>query len=395
MSRLTLAQQLSKPFTPRWLIGGCLLFLALYAVLMTSMALSINDGVTATQEPVGQDFVCFYSASQLTLQGRPAEVYGDGFEATQRRLFPNMDSGCLWHYPPMAQIVSAPLSLLPYVPAFITWDVLTLGLFLAVAWWLLPGRLTLLVCLAAPATFWNAWHHQNGFLTAALMAIGLALSGSRPIASGLAIGAFAMKPHLAIVTPVLLAIGRHWRAFLVAGVTSVSFAGLSYAWLGRETWDAFFSVSDRARWVLEENFIIRAIMPSPFAAIRAFELPVVLAYCAQALLAIAALAAAGYAWRRSDDPHLRTAAGLCAAVLITPYLFYYDLTFLTLAGVALVRAGRTIALPAITPGVLALCWLWPLVGTSIAYIYNLQLVWVAPAAVLGLAVWTARSAARP
>ena len=74
-----------------------------------------------------------------------------------------------------------------------------------------PGAL-----LAAPAVFINAVGGQNGTWTAALFGGGLSLLERRPLLAGGLLGLLIYKPQLALLIPVALLAGRHWRAFAAA-----------------------------------------------------------------------------------------------------------------------------------------------------------------------------------
>jgi hypothetical protein len=50
--------------------------------------------------------------------------------------------------------------------------------------------------LAFPAVFINAAHGQNGFLSAALIGVGLLVMDRRLLLAGLLLGAMTYKPHL-------------------------------------------------------------------------------------------------------------------------------------------------------------------------------------------------------
>src|SRR5258708_1694433 len=78
------------------------------------------------------------------------------------------------------------------------------------------GRLWLLLTLGFTAVFVNLMHGQNGFLTRALFASGLALLDERPFAAGALFGLLCYKPQFAVVIPFVLAATGRWRTFSAA-----------------------------------------------------------------------------------------------------------------------------------------------------------------------------------
>jgi len=55
------------------------------------------------------------------------------------------------------------------------------------------------------------------------------------------LGLLCYKPHLALLVPVALAAGGHWRAFGAAAVTVAVVVGLSVALFGVEPWRAYLA----------------------------------------------------------------------------------------------------------------------------------------------------------
>src|ERR1700744_2183526 len=88
--------------------------------------------------------------------------------------------------------------------------------------------------LAAPAAYVNAMSGQNGAFTAALMGGGILLLEKRPLMAGTLLGALCIKPHLALLVPIALAAGGHWRAFFAAGLTALALTGLSFLLVGAQ-----------------------------------------------------------------------------------------------------------------------------------------------------------------
>ena len=124
-------------------------------------------------------------------------------------------------YPPTFLFFTLPLALMPYFAAFAVWSVITLLLYLAAVYAIIP-RLTAVIAAVTPiAVVQNIRLGQNGFLTAAFIGFSLALLERQPWLSGIFIGLLTYKPQFGIIFPLVLLASRNWRAFASAAATSV------------------------------------------------------------------------------------------------------------------------------------------------------------------------------
>jgi arabinofuranan 3-O-arabinosyltransferase len=286
--------------------------------------------------PFGDDFVNYWSAAYLTLHGRLAEIYDvNAFHAFQQGVVGPAVGGYHYSYPPVMLFMSAPLALIPYVPALFVWLVAQWYAFYRVLRHEM-GKGALLLALATPAVLVNAVGGQNGCWTAALLGGGLTLIERRPYLAGVLFGLMIYKPHLAILVPVALVAGRKWRTVVSAGVTAAGLVGASVLSFGADLWMHYFQNANVLRHVvLEDNGVVHR-MVSVFVAARPLGASVDAAYMIQGAFALLACAAAAVVWFRDTAPGIRNAVLLLATCLATPYLQDYDLVF----------------------GVLAVVWLW-------------------------------------
>src|SRR5262249_20369050 len=150
------------------------------------------------------------------------------------------------NYPPVFLLLCAPLAWLPYLVAFILFEVATGLFFLAVAWRVLGERsaVALATLCAFPIVFWNIGLGQNAFLTAGFCGAGTLLIDRRPIAAGLLFGALSYKPQYGFLLPFALAAGGHWRAFAAAALSTATLILLSLMVFGIEAWRAFLGAID-------------------------------------------------------------------------------------------------------------------------------------------------------
>ena len=272
-----------------------------------------------------------------------------------------------------------PLALLPYFPALI----LFLGAsFVAYAWVvrrIVPGPDTWLPLFGFAGVVMNAGEGQNGFLTAALAGGALLLLPRAPARAGLLIGLLTIKPHLGVLLPLVLLCGRYWGALLWATLTAAAFAALSLMLLGMGTAHAFFAhLPQVAKWV-EDGSLPWSKMPTFFAFARLLGAPVVAAYALHFAVAAAATTAVAWVWLRGAAYELRAAALVAGTLLVSPYLYDYDLVWLGLAiawfTVYALRRGWRGG----ERELLALLWLLPVLVLPLQHVLKVQ---AAPFAVL-------------
>ena len=236
----------------------------------------------------------------------------------------------LWHYPPPFHLVVAPLGLLPYYPAYWLFLAATLPLYLLLARRISDHPLALLLALALPAVFVNAFHGQNAFLNTALFGFGLLLLERRPVLAGALIGLLAYKPHLGLLLPFALAAAGYWRSFIAAAITAMLFCAVSTLAFGLDYWLAWYRNLALVARVLEDGNLPWAKMPTLFAFASLLGAPARLAYALQIAAALPVALATVWAWRREGPLELKVALAATATLMMSPYLFDYDLVLMAL-----------------------------------------------------------------
>lgn len=337
----------------------------------------------------GGDFLSFYAAGQLALEGRAADAWSpDLHQAMQHALVPGFTDYLAFFYPPPYLLICMPLALLPLPLALLTWTVVTSGAAVLALIALVrraDGRsLWPALILLASSGFWlNAIVGQNGALSLAILALGFALLDRRPVIAGLVFSLMIIKPQLVIGLPFLLAGAGRWRTFLATAAGVVVLAGLSLVVVGVDGYRAFFDNALAAQTAVTEARVDPALLVSVASALMRAGLPQAVAMLAQGLVAIGGL------WIAARCSRDRTGAELAAllaalAPLITPYILDYDLVVVALALSFLVsRIIAAGALPFEKLG-LALVLLYPLpgrifslaTGLSPGPIVSLILVWL-------------------
>ncbi|HJT43595.1 MAG TPA: glycosyltransferase family 87 protein [Rhizomicrobium sp.] len=346
----------------------CILFLGLTAQ-------GLND---YAGRPLGTDFSNVYAAGVAAVHGDATAPFSAWRQLeAERDIFGPQTPFYGWHYPPFFLLVAAALAQLSYLPALILWQGATLLLYLASLGLLLRksaapqlyrDRLWLPLALGFTAVFVNLIHGQNGFLTAALFAFGLALLDERPMLSGLAFGLLCYKPQFAVLIPVVLAATGRWKTLAVSVATILALAAIVSALFGTAVWTAFLESSRFTRTiVLEQGNTGFHKIQSVFAWARMWNGSVALAYAAQILTALTVLGLLLKIWRSDAAAGYKKAALCLAAVLITPYALDYDLVVLAPAIALLIAEGKA---RGFTDGELlslTLLWLMPIAARNIAH----------------------------
>ncbi|MDB5974823.1 MAG: hypothetical protein JWR07_1583 [Nevskia sp.] len=312
---------------------GCLIVYLGWVCILVGRS---HGGIDPSGKPLGFDFIAFWGASRLALAGHAVGAYDlHTLLLAQRAALPGLGEGLLgpWQYPPTFFLLVLPLGLMPYFVAYFCFVGATFIAFALVMRRILAveglaARTMWLPLLGFPAVMINAFEGQNGFLTASLMGLALLLLPTRPACGGMMMGLLAVKPHLGLLLPLALLCGGQWRALLYAAFSASGFLALSVAVLGGDTLLAFFDrLPQVADWVARGEMPL-VKMPTFFAFARLLGLPVQGAYLVHALGALLAALGVGWVWRNCVDWALRSAALLVATLLISPYLFDYDLVWL-------------------------------------------------------------------
>jgi glycosyl transferase family 87 len=308
------------------------------------LALPLAKGLWLSGGARNTDFLVFWSAGSLALDGHAASAYDwPALEAIERGVVGNVVSDLPWVYPPTFLLAVAPLALIPYVPAFFAWLSATLVAYLAALYAIVPRRSTIALALAAPPVLWNCFTGQNGFLTAALLGGSLALLDARPVAAGVLLGLLSYKPQFGLLFPLALALTGRWRVFSVAAATAASMAGLSSLAFGIEAWEKFFASSTAGVDAVfsGSELVLWARLQSVYALIRWLGGGTTLAAATHGAVALGTTAIVCLIWLRPAAYSWKAAALSAGALIVTPRLLVYDMTALAVPVAFFVQARLT------------------------------------------------------
>jgi arabinofuranan 3-O-arabinosyltransferase len=321
------------------------------------------------------DFVNVWSAGRLVLDGHPEFAYDWDIQKRVQLavLGQGYDGNFAWHYPPPFLFVAGVLAHFPYGIAYFGWAAVSFVPYLAVMRAIVGRSFGLLLAAAFPVVLTNALVGQNGFLTASLIGATLYLMPTRPVLSGICLGLLSYKPQYGLLFPLVLIAASQWKVFFTAGSVALALASLSWLAFGVESWQAFFHWMPMfSQAFLTEGRAPWGKMQSIFALVRYFGGTEQLAWVFQWIMSGTVAILLAMMWRSRKLSYPLKAASLAAgALLITPYLFLYDLMVLAIAVAFLVRVGLEQGfarheLPALGL-VAALFMIYPLLGAPTGF----------------------------
>ncbi|WP_293882839.1 glycosyltransferase family 87 protein [Sphingomonas sp.] len=381
--------------TPARMQMFAILSLCATVAMVVYLFATAHGTVDSFGRPLGTDFSNVWTAGRMALDGRaPLAWNWPAHFAMQQLVHHSPDIPFYgWHYPPPFLLVAALLATMPYVWALIVWQATTLLIALATVRRILPIRGVTLAACGAPVVLVCLGHGHNGFLTAALLGGGLLLLDRRPFVAGLLLGCMIYKPQFALVLPVVLLLGWHWRAIGGALASAGLLCALTLVLWGWPVWAAFIhSLPLTQSVVIEQGATGWEKIQSAFSAVRNWGGSIPLAYGIQT--GVTAIAVAGAALvSRGTPPFVRNAMVIAAALLSTPYLLDYDLVPLGMAIAFLVAEGRERGFLTYEKTVLALVWIVPLFGRSIMQLTTVPLGLMSIVAIFVIAL--RRSRIRP
>jgi hypothetical protein len=328
------------PFSPARTIRLIGLTLALgYLIVLGGTFLKGDFLLDQEHRPIANDFVNVVAAGRLALDGNAAAAYDwpTHKQAEVRAIGHDFPDYYGWHYPPTFLFVAAALATLPFVAAAIVSLLATLAAYVAAMDGIL-GRTGIFVALGFPAALWNMTAGQNGFLTAALIGGTLGLLERQPALAGICLGLLTYKPQFGLLFPLVLIADRCWLTIAVAAAVAGTLAALSWLTFGTESWIAFAHwLPITGREILGEGHADFGRLQSLFGLVRAYGGSEPLAWSVQVVASVAIAVAVVWLWRSRAPFDLKAAALAAGTLVVTPYVYMYDLVVLAVAVAFLIR----------------------------------------------------------
>jgi arabinofuranan 3-O-arabinosyltransferase len=310
----------------------------------------------AAGQGIPTDFVNVWAAGRMVLDGHPALAWDWDLQKRIELAVLKQDfiGYFAWHYPPPFLFVAAFLAQFPYAVAFISWVSASLLPYVAVMRLIVGRAFGLMLAVAFPLVLSNALVGQNGFLTAALIGGTLFFLPKRPVVSGICLGLLTYKPQFGLLFPLVLIAASEWTVFVTAGIVAVALAFVSWLAFGTESWQAFF------HWMpmFSQAFLTEGKAPwwklqSVLALVRYFGGSEHLAWTLQWIMTASVAVTVVAIWRSKVRYSLKAASLALGTLLVTPYLFRYDMMVLAIPVAYLVRLGLAGGFLAYEPAALA------------------------------------------
>jgi hypothetical protein len=321
-------------------LAYCRVLLAVETAVFLFVVAGTHGLIVPLAGPTSTDFVSFYAAGALADSGAPELAYDQAaHDAAEQRATAAGIEYRFFYYPPVFLLLCAVIAHLPYLAAFLVFEAATLALCLIVIREILAERdwSPVIPVLAFPAAFWTLGLGQNSFLTAALFGAGTLWIDRRPILAGFCFGALCYKPHFALLVPVALLAGRHWRALGGALGSAAALCGLSLTAFGWETWQGFLAAAAGTHATYASGRINFGGLITPFGGVLLAGGTPNAAYTAQAAATLGAGLLVGFVWRRGLPLPIRAATLAAATLVAVPVALIYDLMLAAVAAAWLVR----------------------------------------------------------
>lgn len=312
----------------------------------------------------GIDYIAFYSAGQMVLEGQSASLYDpDAVKVAQRQLYDAKEESIMeFLNPPFFALLLAPFAALPFVPSLLAWTAFSLGVF-CLGLVGLEGKLrlaTVTSVLCFYPIFYAVVNGQNSLITAGLLGVVYGLMRrDRPFLAGLAASLILYKPHLFLGVGLLwLVQARRWWPALLGLVCGGSLL-LVVTWLAMpEALSEYRELSQiklanwiyRADYPTQMQYTIRGLVLTLLPGRRFIAEPVQYLSWAVGTWALWAFC------RRQSTLPLTYAMAVAIGACIAPYMLLYDWAILVVPAILLWRDA---------PGERDF-WIWPLLAIWLA-----------------------------
>ncbi|MCO5398526.1 glycosyltransferase family 87 protein [Ralstonia soli] len=344
-----------------------------------------------TAPMVGFDFAVFWSASRVALEHGAASVFSmQLLQPIEVALWHEVNYAP-WPYPPTFLLAVLPFGFMPFGKALALYS--TLG---TCVYGLVVARIARRIdsalrpfLIAFPGVFVALGLGQNSLFTVGAAGAALLLLEADSMLAGVCIAMLAVKPQFGVLFPLALLCGRYWKELAVSASLTLVFVGATVQLLGFDAWEAFASYLPQFnRMAVEHGGDSMWIgMPTVFAFSRSVGMPVKLAYLVHGFVAAPAVVIMAWLWAKRARFELRATAFVVATLMVQPYIMFYDLAWLILPMVFLMRDGKVLAFSRAEWVVLVAAWCAPVQGVLAGYIgHYLQIVPVVLLALLAMVV---------
>ncbi len=307
------------------------------------------------------DFIWIWLSGKFAASAVPAEIYSHSAFLAAKAALMARPACILGHFdnPPTILFFTYPLGFLPYSLAFAGWIIATLALYLAAVYAIIPRAAAVIAALTPFPVFFNILTGHNGFFSAGLVGLSLALIEQRPSLAGVLLGLLTYKPQLGILFPFALLASRNWRTLLAAAAASLILAAAAAMAFGFATWPAFLgALAGRASSLgAAPNEAFTFALVSVFGFLRTAGVSADAAWIVQLAVAAAVTITVCGLWATQAIPYpLKAAALAFGSLLASPHVHGYDACILTIGVAFLVKDGLARGFLPRERGIMLACW---------------------------------------
>jgi hypothetical protein len=288
------------------------------------------------------DFGWMWLSGKFAASDKATQIFDHvAFSAAQIALFGR--DGCAFFtpfvYPPTFLFFTYPLGWMTYLIAFAVWIFVTLFLYEAAVYAIIPRRAALIAAIASYAAAVNIDFAHNGFITAALFGFSLLLVQRRPWLSGIFLGLLTYKPHMGVLFPLALLATRNWRALASAAAASAILGVGAAIAFGFEGWQSFLHTLFDRQSTLSPDAAVPLALHSIFGLLRWLETSATISWGGHLVVAVLIAVTVCVVWAKPCPFPLKAAVLCIGSAMVSPYILFYDLCVLSIAVAFLVRDG--------------------------------------------------------
>jgi len=292
---------------------------------------------------IGGDFLQYWSAGWLVLQGQVAGVYQaeviqavmTNISAAPRRMLPLV-------YPPHALFLFTPFALLPYYAGFLAFTAAGLMALLGAVGMVLRHRVYGLAAAGCGLVWLCCLYGQTGLFIAALNGLGFVLLQRWPVAAGGVVALLTIKPHVGLLWPLVLLLERRWKVLASTIASLAIMVALCMALFGQSIWGQFFDALGVISGSVETHLLAWQHQCSLYALLRVMDVGHLPALASQLALAGVVVMLFVVSWRRTNgNPVWQLALFGSATLLLSPYAHNYDMVLLIWPVLALLTLPAT------------------------------------------------------
>lgn len=333
----------------------------------------------AQQFVLGRDFINMHVGGGLIADGNITTLFSqEDYLRAIREIYGESYPVHNWSYPPTMFWVALGFSFFDYFFALFLW--FALGAFLLFFAMRALGLSPVwgIIIFLSPAGLFNVVAGQNGFVTAALIAMAFAFASRRPIVAGFNWSLLTVKPHLGLVALPLLVLHRRWKTIIAGGTFFTCLVGSTLVIWGTDPWLRFLTDTVQQQQVVLEEWHgpLRLIMPTAFIQGRIWGFSIISSYMLHAAFAGLSVLLAIRAWPDREATVRRSLTWfVVTTLLVLPYSFVYDWVVFQIVLILWIRDPE--ALFVLKPSTSRLVWsvLWWLPFLSFFFVlkFSLQL----------------------